>query len=482
MKKRYLLLGVLMFLIVSQVATAFAATVSTIQKVRYSQSAERIRLVFDVNTLPEYDAAFQESPAQIQLDFSNTLSKVGAAQLKYNDTLLDSIQFRPGANNALKVLINLKATATYQVFTLSNPNRLILDIKRETQAPVNEETPAEAEPALGVKYRLLQRSGDAGPIAAHILEIDPLKGYGIKPALGNGQNMGVATLSDMTDKSRSVGGVNASYFSPEGEIYGLLKIDGTIVSVPDTVRTAAAIMPDGKVLIDQVEYNGTVTLPDSRSIAISGVNCERNEDTLIVYNKYYAGSTKTNPYGTEYRITGNKVTAISKGNSTLGGDSIVLSSHGNAEKALAGLKVGDTVKINQSMGAPWDKAAYIAGAGPMLVKDGGVYLTTKAENFGADVAGGRAPRTALGVTKDGHVLLVVVDGRQTHSVGMTLLELALFMQEIGAQDAMNFDGGGSSEMVMNGRIVNKPSDGRERRVGDALVVVPLKMMYNQGKP
>jgi exopolysaccharide biosynthesis protein len=69
---------------------------------------------------------------------------------------------------------------------------------------------------------------------------------------------------------------------------------------------------------------------------------------------------------------------------------------------------------------------------------------------------------------------VVLDGRQSNSIGLTLLELAKFMQELGSVDAMNLDGGGSSEMVIKGKVVNKPSDGRERRIGDALLVIPSK--------
>ncbi len=479
MKRKSLYAVILLLVLLAQTALVSAAT---IQKVRYSQNLERIRIVFDVDALPEYDAAFQENPAQISLDFADTLNKSGITQLKYNDPLLEMIQFRQTDGKQLKMLASLKSNAAYQVFTLKNPNRVILDIKKGGEADKpQEEAAMETEPASGVKYRMLKRYGDDGPITAHILEVDPSKGYSIKPTIGNGENLGVATLSEMTERSNSLAGINAAYFSPDGGIYGLLKIDGNIVSVPDTLRTAAAIMPDGKVQIGQTEYNGTVTLPDKRKIAISGVNCERNEDTLILYNKYYGASTETNAYGTEYRITGNKVTAIGKGNMALDENSVVLSCHGNAEIALAGLKVGDNIKIDHSLDSLWEKASYVAGAGPTLVKDGSVYLTTKVESFGGDVAGGRAPRTALGVTKEGRILLVVVDGRQSHSIGMTLLELALFMQDLGVKDAMNFDGGGSSEMVLQGRILNRPSDGRERRVGNALVVVPLKMMYNQPK-
>jgi exopolysaccharide biosynthesis protein len=83
------------------------------------------------------------------------------------------------------------------------------------------------------------------------------------------------------------------------------------------------------------------------------------------------------------------------------------------------------------------------------------------------------PRTAVGLSKDGRYLyLVVADGRQENARGLTLEELALFMaKDLGVCSAMNLDGGGSSVMVLNGEIVNRPSDGKERRVANHLAVV-----------
>jgi exopolysaccharide biosynthesis protein len=70
------------------------------------------------------------------------------------------------------------------------------------------------------------------------------------------------------------------------------------------------------------------------------------------------------------------------------------------------------------------------------------------------------------------LLLLTVDGRSTRSVGMTLVELAALMRRLGAWDAMNFDGGGSTTMVVGGALVNAPSDSTgERAVGSALLVV-----------
>jgi len=85
----------------------------------------------------------------------------------------------------------------------------------------------------------------------------------------------------------------------------------------------------------------------------------------------------------------------------------------------------------------------------------------------------RHPRSAIGFSRDSStVYLLVVDGRTQKSVGMTLVELAALMRRVGAWQAMNFDGGGSSTMVVEGRVVNLPSDATgEREVGNALLVV-----------
>lgn len=88
----------------------------------------------------------------------------------------------------------------------------------------------------------------------------------------------------------------------------------------------------------------------------------------------------------------------------------------------------------------------------------------------------RNPRTALGVKDDGTVLLVVVDGhRHEASVGLTLNELRRLLKALGARDAINLDGGGSSALVIGGRLINKPSDpSGERAVGDVLAILPGK--------
>ena len=83
----------------------------------------------------------------------------------------------------------------------------------------------------------------------------------------------------------------------------------------------------------------------------------------------------------------------------------------------------------------------------------------------------REPRSAIATTTRGTYLLAVVDGRQQSSHGCTLTEWAQLLKAFGAKDALNLDGGGSSELVAGGQVLNSPSDGRERGVGSAIVVL-----------
>jgi exopolysaccharide biosynthesis protein len=98
-------------------------------------------------------------------------------------------------------------------------------------------------------------------------------------------------------------------------------------------------------------------------------------------------------------------------------------------------------------------------------------LTAEQERFRPDITQGRAPRTAFGIGRQGEWLLLVADGRQRHSKGLTLTELAQLLKEKGAWEALNFDGGGSSAMVIGSQVVNQPSDGQERPVASALLLL-----------
>src|SRR5690606_6995697 len=113
----------------------------------------------------------------------------------------------------------------------------------------------------------------------------------------------------------------------------------------------------------------------------------------------------------------------------------------------------------------------VAGV-PQLIKDGKIDITWEQEKASKAFAETRHPRTAVAKLKDGKFLMMTVDGRQPGvSVGMSLQELAEYLFSLGAVDAMNLDGGGSTTMYLDGKVVNTPSDKEgERKIGDAIVV------------
>lgn len=132
---------------------------------------------------------------------------------------------------------------------------------------------------------------------------------------------------------------------------------------------------------------------------------------------------------------------------------------------LSALEVTDRINLTWSLG--WPNVADAIAAEPQLLDTGTVVAPT-----GCGSMCGRHPRTAVGIKADGTVVLVVVDGRSTDSRGMTLVELARFLLDEGVVTALNLDGGGSSTMVVRGKVVNDPSDGRERSIANALMILP----------
>lgn len=116
----------------------------------------------------------------------------------------------------------------------------------------------------------------------------------------------------------------------------------------------------------------------------------------------------------------------------------------------------------------WDNVLYWGiGVGYSLVNNGVINLAN-AEKFSHSTSDN--PRTMMGQLKNGNFILAVADGRSTSSIGLTAKEEADIMLSLGCVTAVNLDGGGSSEMIVNGKIVSKPSDGFERKIGSAIMV------------
>ena len=159
-------------------------------------------------------------------------------------------------------------------------------------------------------------------------------------------------------------------------------------------------------------------------------------------------------------------------------DGAVLAAYGARAKEVQAMVDGDTARVLLSTlprlpgGA---RPTLLIGGWPRIVRDG-MNIAGDAATLEGTISRNaevRHPRTAIGHSRDGRTLwLFVVDGRAATSVGMTLVELADALRTLGAWQAMNFDGGGSTTMVIDGAVVNAPTDPTgEREVGNALLIV-----------
>lgn len=465
------ILLVLMTLAIPAMVLAKPAVVmptAYLDKVRHHADQDSFRIVLELSSIPAYTVSVTETPHQVEIELPDTVNRSAVGQLSFVDPFIDKLRFVDLGGGRFKAVVSLKLPVLPKVSMLSSPNRLVIDLLK------NYQSRSEYVIAPGLIYREFLAGRSAGPVRAHLLEVDFKAGYALRPVLSNDSVAGIEALSEMAARSQAVAMINGPYYMRSGEILGLLKIDQMLVSTPDTPRTSFGVLPDGKIIFDSPAFTGHVELPDKTKIPIDGVNRGRGESELILYNTYYAYWTLTAGGGREFLVRDGRIVDIRNDNSVISEGTVVLSASGRQAWLMADLKIGDSLKIVQTLGPVWDKVTQAVGAGPCLVKNGEIYMTTLGEEFGSDVAGGRAPRTALGITKDGKALLVVVDGRSRSSVGYTLLELARFMLEQGAVEAMNLDGGGSSQMIIGSQIVNTPSDGRERRLGAGIAVVKTK--------
>ena len=119
------------------------------------------------------------------------------------------------------------------------------------------------------------------------------------------------------------------------------------------------------------------------------------------------------------------------------------------------------------------KLNWAVGGGPVLVKDGAIFITNNEEKkFSGKAIADHHPRTAMGYTKDGYIILLAVQGRMKNiAVGTTLTETAKIFLDLGAVEAINLDGGGSSCLLINGKETIKPSDPTGQRPVPAVFFV-----------
>jgi exopolysaccharide biosynthesis protein len=319
--------------------------------------------------------------------------------------------------------------------------------------------------------------------------------------------VGTETTTSMAARYGALAAVNGGYFRTigvyRGEPTGFLSLGNRLMSEPTRRRAGLAVAnEDGRVRIAfaVMQVKARILVPGGVSRSVEGFNRPRETNELIVYTSDFHRTTLTGQDGIEAvlrpespslhqaALLPSKLPAVFSeisriidirdrtGSLAIPAQGFVLSAEGEARTwVLKNIRLGSRIEIQTEFEAepplPFP-AEFMIGAGPVLLRSGRALNGKDREDFAEDFRLNRHPRTAIGTLKDGRVVLVTVDGRQPKvSVGMTIAELSALMLELGSVDALNLDGGGSTTMVIKGRVVNNPSDATgERPVSDALLV------------
>ena len=325
----------------------------------------------------------------------------------------------------------------------------------------------------GVTFRQWEQVDTRGPIRASLLTIDP-KAPGVAIDYASAKSVrNRETVRRMIARDDAIAGINGDFYdiSDTGAPLGL-GVDrergllharkrgwNRAFLVKNGVPSIANLPMQAKVVQEPwmkiTHYNsptifdGQIGIYDYRWGLSAGhrvVDGQREDVRQVVIRRNHVVSNKpTLTYGEEVR-------------------GLVLIGRGEGARALGALKKGEQARVTWSLRRNPDVA--ISG-NKVLLLHGVRRVVDDLEMH---------PRTAIGIDRDtGQVLMLVVDGRQSFSRGYTMVELANLMATLGAEDALNLDGGGSSTLLaldQTGQlaVLNSPSDGFERNVANGLAV------------
>lgn len=364
-------------------------------------------------------------------------------------------------------------------------------------APATQQPPFEKiEKRISPHVVLFQEISVDPPLTIQGVRITPAQAVSFRSTLGNdvvateGALRGRELTSRMAWRHRAVAAINADFFDG-GDPLGLCILDGELVSETFPGRPAVGWTTTGQIVMGDPTLDADITRPDGAKMGLTGLNrVAKAQGDLVLFHSFYGTTAQAAGAGTVVVLdalprplrVGAQVQAVVRevrtGNAApippAGG---VLIGTGSAAEFLSVLQPGDRITIRidlQGDGAAQFRTVREAVAGgPWLIRNGRILPPAEMPgNFNLQTfIERRHPRTAVGRTAQGEVLWITVDGRQPHSQGATLSELAQIMARYGAVEAINLDGGGSTTLVVRNLVVNSPSDGVERPVSNAWLVI-----------
>jgi len=321
--------------------------------------------------------------------------------------------------------------------------------------------------------------------AIHVLEIDP-KRFILKSVHAENKLLGRTTVEQMAKQHNAIAAINGGFFEAgdtiDGLPAGILKIAKQWYSIAYQNRAAMGWSSShhDSVLIDRVQTKTSLNI-HGKNYPVHGINRPLQSNRCIVYTSLY-GETPS-PRDTnamDVIIENNRVVNIKPaGKSIIPQNGLVYAIGSRGLAKLKQPKIGEKVdfkievlpQFSPQKREEWKKIENIVGGAPVLIDNGNAIRSFSTERMPRAFTYEPHARTAFGVLKNGHWIVVVVEQNLNHgSMGMTIPELAQLMKKLGATTALNLDGGSSSSLYLSDPAqIGYPNF---RQVSDAILVLP----------
>jgi exopolysaccharide biosynthesis protein len=338
---------------------------------------------------------------------------------------------------------------------------------------VKNETTYDMAP--GINFRQWEQVDPRGQIRAQLLTIDINNPANELDLIAPAKVPVRKAVSELTAKANAVAAVNGDFFdigdtgAPLG--VGKDREQGMRHAPKAGWNSSFWVDAAGRPYIGQLPYKGKLkqhpklkfSNHNSPSIQANGIGLFDKSWGRTQGSSVTAGQKRVREVVVRGGVVRSNRTKVSEG-LKIKGKGLVLVARGSATKMLKKVRVGEKATVVESIRP--NPVAAISGDRPLITNGARVVVDDRQMH----------PRTAIGIDNDlGRVLILVIDGRQSFSRGYTMVELANMMASLGAENALNLDGGGSSTMVGHTptgqlAVLNSPSDGRERLVPNGIGV------------
>ncbi|HOY26699.1 MAG: phosphodiester glycosidase family protein [Thermotogaceae bacterium] len=314
----------------------------------------------------------------------------------------------------------------------------------------------QIETASSYSLSLYESYVDGRRFSMSYLEMNPEK-FVFSVELASNGIAGLEKASDILNRRKSEIMINGGYFDQNQNLpIGLLIRNGEVLGLPSLGRPALYVTDKGRVYVSRMDIIYLAEI-GGRTVQITGVNSPYRGEVVLYTDEYRNTLPEFDDF--QYLVIENSGRVISKGYVSFArqGTNVLVLSPSAVQKS-GNVSVGSTVKFKLLNSYGENLVSAVEG-GPMIIHDGAPVSDYERNYYSSSLIDVRAPRTLVGVKETGEIVFIVIDGYQQSSYGLSMKEMIEFFRDKGFDSLMCLDGGKSSIMMVEGKVVNTPSSG-----------------------